>query len=118
MRRHQPTEKNRTDVSSLKSFGHTEEDIAAYIGITVETLQKYYGEELRVAEVSANFKIAGKLFKKAYIDEDLTAIIFWLKTRARWRTEDHKQFQENNAEALREMRETRAKLDAQYRKEY
>jgi hypothetical protein len=85
---HVPTEKTRAEVSALYSFGNTQEEIAAYLGICVDTLAKYYRKEMDVAVVTANARVARALYNKAVAQDDLTAQIFWLKTRARWRTAD------------------------------
>jgi len=85
---HQPTDKSRAEVSALVSFGITQEDIARYIGISVDTLAKYYRHELDTALIRANAMVANKLFRKATEGDDLTAMMFWLKTRARWREKD------------------------------
>ncbi len=86
---HVPSEKTRAEVSALTSFGNTQEQIAAHIGISADTLFKYYKEELENSVVRANAKVAAKLFRKAVDQDDLSAQIFWLKTRARWRERDH-----------------------------
>lgn len=116
--KHQVTKENSTLVSELKSFGITNEHISRRLGITPDTLIKHYPYELETAQETANAKIASKLFKKAYEDEDLTAIIFWLKTRARWRTEDNTQNLEQNEDLKREIKQIRANLDAKNKKDY
>lgn len=85
---HIPTDEWRAEVRALKSFGVSHEMIARHLKIDEDTLAKHYRDDLDTAVVNANAMVAGKLFKKATVDEDLTAIIFWLKTRARWRTAD------------------------------
>ena len=85
---HVPTDKTRGEVAALTSFGHTQEEIAAHLYICVDTLVKYYRDELDNSALRANAKVAQKLYKKAVEQEDLAAIIFWLKTRARWREKD------------------------------
>lgn len=85
---HEPNDKIRAKVSALTSFGITQEEISKYLEISVETLKKYYQYELDNSQLDANAQVAAKLFKKATKNEDLSAIIFWLKTRARWRTAD------------------------------
>ncbi len=82
--RHEVTDKTRAEVRTLSGFGARNEDIAQYIGITKATLEKYYAEELKNGKVKANAAIAETLFKKAR-DGNITACIFWLKTRAGWR---------------------------------
>ena len=113
-----PNDSARSQVLALKSFGNTNEEIATYLGIGHETLTKHYKHELDMARVKANAEVAAKLYKKAVKDEDLTAIIFWLKTQARWRTEDTKSLLDSNDDLNREMKALRSKLDAQNRKDY
>jgi len=85
---HLPTEKTRAEVAALVSFGNTQEEIAGYIGIHVNTLIAHYRDELDNSVVRANAKVAAKLFRKAIDGDDIKAQIFWLKTRARWREKD------------------------------
>lgn len=85
---HEPTDKTRAEVFALTSFGNTQEQIADHLGIHVDTLCKYYRDELDNAVVRANAKVAAKLFRKATEGDDLSAQIFWLKTRAKWREKD------------------------------
>ena len=85
---HVPTEKTRAEVAALVSFGNTQEEIAGYIGIHVNTLMAHYRDELDNSVVRANAKVAAKLFRKAIDGNDIKAQIFCLKTRARWREKD------------------------------
>lgn len=85
---HEPTEKTRAEVSALTSFGNTHEQIAEHLGISADTLVRYYRNELDNSVVRANAKVAAKLFRKATEGDDLSAMIFWLKTRGRWREKD------------------------------
>ena len=85
---HEPTDKTRAEVGALNSFGNTQEEIALYLGICVDTLAKYYRAELDTAVIKANAMVARKLFNKAVNGDDLNAQIFWLKTRGKWRTQD------------------------------
>ena len=94
---HVPTDRLRGEVSALTSFGNTQEQIAMHLGIDIDTLAKYYRDELDNSVLRANAKVAKGLFKKATEDEDLTAMMFWLKTRARWRERDSANEPENNA---------------------
>lgn len=64
--------------------GTPQPTLAKVLGMSTETLTKYYREELDTAKAQANAMIAGRLYKKA-MDGDTTAMIFWLKTQARWR---------------------------------
>ena len=88
---HIPTDKNRAEVFALTSFGNTQEEIALHLTISVDTLVKYYRDELDNAVIRANAKVAAKLFRKATEGDDLSAMIFWLKTRAKWREKEDDQ---------------------------
>ena len=86
---HKPTDKTRAEVGALVSFGNTlRKEIALHLNISVDTLAKYYREELDNSVVRANAKVAAKLFRKATEGDDLTAMIFWLKTRGKWREKE------------------------------
>lgn len=85
---HVPTDKDRRVVEMMTAGGITQEGIARAIGISVDTLVKYYREELDTALDKANAQVAGSLFKKAISDNHpggVTAAIFWMKTRGRWK---------------------------------
>lgn len=114
---HKTTQENKNKISALKSFGNTHEDIARYLKMSIDTLEKHYRRELDTGLMVANQEVANKLYKKATKDEDLTAIIFWLKTRARWRTEDAK-LMDSNEEIKKEILKLREDLDAKNRKDY
>lgn len=115
---HKVTSETRAEVSALISFGINQEDVAKHLRISVDTLDKHYRYELDTAIVNANAKVAAKLYKKATEDEDLGAIIFWLKTRARWRTEDSKMESESKKQIEADIRQLRERLDEKYKKEY
>lgn len=85
---HEPSEITRAEVSALNSFGNTQEEIALYLDIDIDTLAKHYRHELDTAVIRANAMVARRLFNKATQQDDLSAQIFWLKTRARWREKD------------------------------
>ena len=81
---HLPNEDTRKQVYDLSSVGTTYEDIAKVLGISHDTLVKYYRPELDRGRIDANAIIAGTLFKEAQ-SGNTSAMIFWLKTRARWK---------------------------------
>jgi hypothetical protein len=68
--------------------GTDHQNIAKALGIDSKTLRKYFREELDLGLAKANAAIGGALFNKAK-GGDTTAMIFWLKTRARWRETNH-----------------------------
>lgn len=85
--KHEPTLKDRAIVGAMCAYGVPETDIAVVIGISPKTLRKYYRQELDTAAAKANARVAERLFKVATEGvgkEAVTAMIFWLKTRARW----------------------------------
>jgi hypothetical protein len=83
-RAHKPDPSQRRQVEALAAYGIPEADIARILGIDAKTLRKYYREELDLGEAKANAQVAGFLFAAAK-SGNVTAMIFWLKTRARWR---------------------------------
>lgn len=85
---HKVTSETKAEVAALVSFGVIHEEIARYMRISQDTLVRKYKHELDTAATMANATVANRLFAKATRDNDLTAMIFWLKTRARWREKD------------------------------
>lgn len=83
-RTHYPTEAQRQLVQLHATIGTPQKEIARIIGIDDKTLAKHYREELDLAMAKANAAIGGALFNKAK-GGDTTAMIFWMKTRARWK---------------------------------
>jgi hypothetical protein len=84
---HKPDPDLRRQVEALAGFGIPEADIAGLIGIDPKTLRKHYRQELDHGHTKANARVAENLFRKATGDgrESVTAAIFWLKARARWK---------------------------------
>ena len=68
----------------MAAYGIPADDIARVVGIDPKTLRKHYRDELDLGETKANAQVAGFLFNAAR-SGNVTAQIFWLKTRARWR---------------------------------
>lgn len=64
--------------------GSRQEVIAEILGISVDSLQRHYRSELDTSREKANAAVGGALYKKA-MSGDTASMIFWLKTRARWR---------------------------------
>src|SRR3954471_2916770 len=83
-RAHRPDPAQRRQVEALAAYGIPEADISGVVGIDPKTLRKYYREELNLGEAKANAQVAGFLFNSAK-NGNVTAQIFWLKTRAKWR---------------------------------
>lgn len=115
---HVPTDTTRAEVTALTSFGNTQAEIGLYLGICVDTLTKYYRKELDTAVIKTNAQVANKLLNKAIQQDDLGAQIFWLKTRARWRTQDVDSLVDQNEQMRQELKDLRAELDEKHKKEY
>ena len=77
------TSDSRNQVYNLSIVGTRYEDIALVLGISDDTLTKYYKSELEKGRIEANAAVAGTLFEKAK-QGDTSSMIFWLKTRAQW----------------------------------
>ena len=60
------------------------QQIAKLVGVSLNTLKKHYAEELELGLARANAVVSGTLFNEAK-KGNITACIFWLKTRAHWR---------------------------------
>ncbi len=84
---HKPDAANRRQVEAMAGYGVPEIDIARALRIDPKTLRKHYRDELDSGHVKANAKVAENLFRKATGDgpQSVTAAIFWMKTRARWK---------------------------------
>ena len=86
----QPTDEDRALVEQLAAFGIPVTSMMLFVKdkagkpISERTLRKHFAKELDQGELKANVKVAQTLFKKA-ISGDTTSMIFWLKTRARWK---------------------------------
>jgi len=79
-----PTELQRGTVKSLAILGHRQEDISIVLGISDRTLRKHFRKELDRGTIDATTQVAASLFKQAR-EGNVTAAIFWLKCRARWK---------------------------------
>src|SRR6266436_6430043 len=74
----------REKVRYLAGLGVRQDDIARIIGCAPKTLRKRFRDELDRGVAEANATISGSLFANAK-GGNVTAQIFWLKTRAHWR---------------------------------
>ena len=84
---HQPDDVQRRQVEALAGYGVPEAEIAALVGVDAKTLRKHYRHELDHGHSKANAKVAENLYHMALGQgrEAVTAAIFWLKSRARWK---------------------------------
>ena len=83
---YEPTERDRAQVKMLAAMGVPDYDIAKVMQMSGPTLRKHFFHELESGHIEANAQVAQSLYKMA-TDKDkpnVSAAIFWLKTRARW----------------------------------
>ena len=74
----------REKVRHLAGVGVRQDDIARIIGCAPKTLRKRCRDDLDRGVAEANAVVSGSLFAAAK-GGNVTAQIFWLKTRAQWR---------------------------------
>jgi hypothetical protein len=74
-------------VEAMAGYGLSPADIAQVLDIDLPDLNASYAKELAGGHIKANAKVAESLYRKAIGEgrESVTAAIFWLKTRARWK---------------------------------
>jgi hypothetical protein len=74
-------------VEALAGFGLSADEIARVLQVNHETLEVAFAVELDSGALKANARVAENLYRKATGEgrESVTAAIFWLKTRARWK---------------------------------
>jgi len=84
---HEPTEKDRKQVTMMAGIGLTHDQISKVMQISDETLRKYYYDELETGEAKTTAMVAQNLYNMATGagSSAVTAAIFWMKTRAGWR---------------------------------
>lgn len=80
-----PTDEQRRMVRAMAGFGAPQQDIAKVARCSDRTLRKWFREELDVAAIAANARVAQCLFQQATTPGNIGASIFWLKARAGWR---------------------------------
>jgi hypothetical protein len=82
---HVPTDQTRRLVEMMSGWGIPQMHIARFIGISDETLRKYYRREMDLGLIEANAKVAEALFRQATIEGNTAAAIWWTKARMGWR---------------------------------
>jgi hypothetical protein len=85
--RHIPEPANRRQVEAMAGYGIPEVDIATVLALPADELRRRFATELDTGHIKANSHVAENLYRKATGEgrEAVTAAIFWLKTRARWK---------------------------------
>lgn len=99
---HIPTDENRKMVSKMSGYGVPQAMIADVVGVCLVTLKKHYSAELGQGAGKAAAAIGERLFKRAYEDGDVTALIWYTKSRMGWKAarDDEDKPADNMAAAL------------------
>jgi len=86
MASHKPTAKLSRQIEEMAAAGVSLDDMSNISGISLEDIQQFYSEEVRLGEIRANVKVANNLFKIAtgQTRQAVVAAQFWLRTRANW----------------------------------
>ena len=80
-----PTDEQRRMVRAMAGYGVPHEDIALVVRCSAPTLRKRFRDDLDVAVIEANTRVAQCLYQQATTPGNIAATIFWLKARAGWR---------------------------------
>jgi hypothetical protein len=83
--KHNPTDEQRKTVKAMIGYGIVQTDIATVIGIDPKTLRLHYASEIATGAIEANAQVAQSLFKAATKGGNMTAAIWWTKTRMGWK---------------------------------
>jgi len=75
-------------VQACSQYGEPQEEIAARLGMCVETLQKLYGDELRKGKREAHMSIRKTLFERAQAG-NTAELLFYCKTQLGMRETNH-----------------------------
>jgi hypothetical protein len=85
MPRIKPTEENRRKVRTLSACGIESDDIAKYIGISENALERCYAKDIHRAKVESNVRVGKALLEMATVGAVPAAAIYWSKTRGSFR---------------------------------
>lgn len=83
----EPTDEQRRIVNVMAAGGFQQLAIAQALGISDNTLRKYFAEELEAGGSKAHAMVVGNLYRQATKDDPRAtpAAIFWAKTRLGWK---------------------------------
>lgn len=97
---HEPTDKTRAQVEALAAYGIKHDAIAAIVGVSDETLRKYYRPELDLGLAKVTAQVANSLVKKAVSDrsDSVAAAKFFLQSQAGWRERSEQTVRNNLAD--------------------
>ena len=84
---YQRDERIARQVEAMAGYGIPLAKIAKVVGLSENTMRKYYLDEIDLGATKANAKVIESLFRKATGDGQgaVAAAIFWAKTRCGWK---------------------------------
>jgi hypothetical protein len=103
---HQPDPASRRLVEHHAAIGTLHQTIAKLLQISLNTMKKFYAEELELGLARANAVVSGTLFTEAK-KGNITAAIFWMKTRGGWRETARVEHSGNTSVEVRQLDTTR-----------
>jgi len=80
-----PNDDQRRQVMMLAGFGFNQQTIGTFIGISHVSLRRYFRRELDIGPTEANLRVANALYKNATTNGNVTAQIFWMRSRMGWK---------------------------------
>lgn len=83
----EPSDRERFVVRGLSIMGMTQDSIADMLGISQDTLVKYFPDEIALGKAEAVAAMAGKLYEGA-MQGNAVLQMFYLKCQGRWRERD------------------------------
>lgn len=84
---YQRDERTARQVEAMAGFGIPLANVAKVVGVSENTMRKYYPDEIALGATKANAKVIESLFRKATGERQgaVAAAIFWVKARCGWR---------------------------------
>jgi len=82
---YKPTDEQRRHVLSMVGLGIRHEDVATMLRIDHKTLSKHFRRELDTGMIEADMRVAQSLYTNATKHMNVTAQIWWTKTRMGWK---------------------------------
>ena len=103
---HVPTADTRNKIKAMVAIGIEHENIAKVMDISPKTLRKHYRAELDLGMIEANAAVGGAMFRAATTKGpgQVTAGIWWTKTRMGWSETTKHELSGPNGEPLKEVR--------------
>ncbi len=86
---HQVTTESVAQVERLAKLGISQEQIALFMGMSKQTLSKYYKDIMAIVRIDNICQVAETAFSMAVSGKHPAMTMFYLKTQARWRETDH-----------------------------